>query len=118
MKYIKKCYKESKFCDILKTKEITYSRISRVLLHILLNIRQSDLTPVKHARVLGFRKDSTAVLSQIKDNSVIPLVGKLVGIDDPMILQDVYISNLYESVVTDKFKTPFINEYEQSLVLV
>ena len=105
------------FCDILKTKEITYSRISRALLHVLLNIKQSDLNPIKYARLLGFRKDSTSVLSKINDNSAIPLVGKLVGIDDPMILQDIYVSNLYESVVTDKFKTSYINEYEQSLVL-
>ena len=106
------------FCDILKTKEITHSRISRALLHILLDIKKSDMTPIEHARVLGFRKDSTSVLSEIKESSVIPLVGKLVGIEDPMILKDVYVSNLYESVITDKFKTPYINEYEQSLVLV
>ena len=106
------------FCDILKTKEITHSRISRSLLHILLEIKKSDMKPVEHARVLGFRKDSTAVLSEIKDTSVIPLVGKLVGIEDPMILKDVYVSNLYESVITDKYKTQFINEYEQSLVLI
>ncbi len=106
------------FCDLLKTKEITYTRISRALLHILLQIKKSDMTTIEHARVLGFRKDSTAVLSAIKESSVIPLIGKLVGIEDPMILQDVYVSNLYESVVTDKYKTPYINEYEQSLVLV
>lgn len=28
------------FCDLLKTKNMTYTRISRCLLHILLNIRQ------------------------------------------------------------------------------
>lgn len=31
------------FCDLLKTREVTYSRISRCLYHILLNMRKSDL---------------------------------------------------------------------------
>ena len=106
------------FCELLKTKEVTYSRISRALLHILLEIKKSDLTKVESARVLGFRKDSTAVLSAIKETSLIPLVGKLVGTEDPMLLKDVFASNLYESVVTEKFKTPYMNEYEQSIVLV
>ena len=33
-----------------------------------------------------------------------------------MLSQDIYAANLYESVVTDKFGTPFINEYEQKIV--
>lgn len=106
------------FCELLKTKEVTYSRISRALLHILLEIKKDDLAKIENARVLGFRKDSTAVLSAIKETSMIPLVGKVVGIEDPMILKDVFAANLYESVVTDKFKTPYMNEYEQSIVLV
>ena len=106
------------FCELLKTKEVTYSRISRALLHILLEIKKDDLVKIENARVLGFRKDSTAVLSAIKETSMIPLVGKVVGIEDPMILKDVFAANLYESVVTDKFKTPYMNEYEQSIVLV
>ena len=106
------------FCELLKTKEVTYSRISRALLHILLEVKKDDLTKIENARVLGFRKDSTAVLSAIKESSMIPLVGKVVGSEDPMILKDVFAANLYESVVTDKFKTPYMNEYEQSIVLV
>ena len=88
------------------------------MLHILLEIKKSDLTKIESARVLGFRKDSTAVLSAIKETSLIPLVGKLVGTEDPMLLKDIFAANLYESVVTDKFKTPYLNEYEQSIVLV
>ena len=32
------------FCEILKTKEMTYARISRALLHILLDIKNDDLS--------------------------------------------------------------------------
>lgn len=106
------------FCDLLKTKEVTYTRISRALLHILLDIKKKDCNDVYYAHVLGFRKDSTSVLTQIKQTSSIPLISKLTNVDCPMLEQDIYVSNLYESVITDKFKTPFINEYEHPIVLV
>ena len=92
----------SQFCDMLKSKNMTYARISRSLLHILLDdkkdgangtvckevqasgkqSRESTQTnascaPVPYARVLGFRKDAAPLLTEIKKNSKIPLVTKL-----------------------------------------
>ena len=52
------------FCDTLKTKAFTHTRISRCLLHILLGITQEDMAAgraqdyVPYARVLGFRRDA------------------------------------------------------------
>ncbi len=112
------------FCELLKTKEVTYSRISRALLHILLGIKKTDYTDVAYARILGFRKDDSDVLTVIKNASTIPLLTKLTTIKDlsdstvQMLNQDIYASNLYESVVTDKFKTSFINEYEHAIIRV
>lgn len=106
------------FCELLKTKEVTYSRISRALLHILLGIKKLDCVDIKYARVLGFRMEDTDVLSQIKDSSPIPLITKLTQYSDSLLDIDIYTSNLYESVITDKFKTPFINEYEHAIVRV
>ena len=37
----------SQFCELLKTKELTYTRISRALLHLILDI-QDDQTPKSH----------------------------------------------------------------------
>ena len=124
------------FCELLKTKELTYSRISRALLHILLNIMVQDMTEIEYAHVLGFQISDSAVLSSIKKQSSIPLVTKLADVvmyssstntpptcgstlsedAQKMLSQDIYAANLYESVVTDKFGTPFINEYEQKIV--
>ena len=112
------------FCELLKTKEITYSRISRALLHILLGIKKTDYTDIQYARVLGFRKDDSDVLTVIKNTTVIPLLTKITSIKDmtdsaiKMLNQDIYAANLYESVVTDKFNTPFINEHEQAIIIV
>ncbi len=122
------------FCELLKTKEVTYTRVSRALLHILLDIKDEDMTEVEYARVLGFRIADSEVLSWIKKQASIPLVTKLAAVDNinatflssdvdtlskirqTMLLQDIYVSNLYESVVTNKFSTRFINEFEQQIV--
>ena len=40
--YISQCYNFTDFCMQLKTKDFAYTRISRVFLHILLQIRQED----------------------------------------------------------------------------
>ena len=106
------------FCELLKTKEVTYSRVSRALLHILLGIRKTDYTDISYARVLGFRKVDSDVLTEIKNKASIPLVTKITQQNDALLDIDIYASNLYESIVTDKFKTPFINEYEHAIVRI
>ena len=106
------------FCELLKTKELTYSRISRALIHILLKCKKTDSTAINYARVLGFRTDSTEVMSEIKKRSVIPLVTKLSAFDDTMLEQDIYASHIYQSIVADKFQTDFKNEYEQPVVRI
>ncbi|MDY2661359.1 MAG: nucleotidyltransferase family protein [Bariatricus massiliensis] len=118
------------FCDLLKTREITMTRVSRMLLHILLGIRKSDLLLYEesgicqYARLLGFRKDSTLVLREMKRNASVPLITKLAsarGITRAgihMLEQGIYAADIYESVVTNKYKYPFISEYEQQLRIV
>lgn len=118
------------FCDLLKTKELTYSRISRSLLHILLRITKNDVAMYKksggcrYAHILGFRNDSTATLTHIKKYSSIPLLTKLKQcreLDESaihMLEQDVFASDLYESVRTDKYQIPFCNEYQQQILRI
>lgn len=60
------------FCQLLKTKELTYSRISRGLLHILLAVKKEDMLRYRessciYTRILGFRKEHADVLRQIKE---------------------------------------------------
>lgn len=118
------------FCNLLKTKDTTYARVSRCLFHILLNIKDADMELfqksgyAQYARVLGFRKDGRKLLSVIKKQSSIPLVTKLLrqeALSDAgqrMMEQDIFAANLYESIVTDKYKQPFLNEYKQQVVRV
>jgi len=112
------------FCELLKTKEITYTRISRALIHILLGVKKRDYHEIGHARMLGFRSSSSILLSEVKMSSSISLLSKL-GKDDSlsdlarnMLKTDVFASNLYESVVTEKFKIPFVNELQHVIIKI
>ena len=120
----------SQFCELLKTKELTFSRISRTLLHILLDIKQDTLSSYKkegysyYARVLGFRKSDSFILKKFKTHSQIPVITKIGNHEilsetgKKQLEKDCCAANLYESVVTDKFRTPFIEERSQSICIL
>jgi len=66
----------------VKTKRYTLSKIKRCFLNILLDVRKDVFVPAQkngpsYARILGFRKDSQALLGQIAEKSRIPLVSNL-----------------------------------------
>ncbi len=118
------------FCDLLKTKEMTHTRISRSLLHILLDIKKDEYEYYKnsygqYARILGFRKKASPLLHEIKKYSSIPLISKLSDsvrdFDDvalSMLQKDIQASHIYESVVADKFHQEFKNEFKRQLIII
>ena len=121
----------SQFCDLLKSKDITHTRISRCLLHILLNIKEETYSLIKendytpYAKILGFRKESADVLSVIKKKSAIPLISKLADASvlldnygNHILNQDILCSHLYNSAYMNKKKTQFISEYERQIIKV
>ena len=55
----------TEFASKVKTKNITQTRIQRALLHALLQIRHTP-SDFHYAHILGFRKASSSLLSQIK----------------------------------------------------
>ena len=115
------------FCDLLKTKELTRSRISRSFIHVLLGITNDWLTamkaPVPYARILGFRKDHADLLGILKQTSAIPLITStaravLADTARQMLELDIYASDLYESVITDLYGTPFHNELTKQIIKI
>ena len=67
----------NEFCDLLKTKDVTYARISRCLSHILLDIyaeevaQYMDSNIVFYARALGFNENAAPLSRAIKKNTSI-----------------------------------------------
>ena len=115
------------FCDLLKTKELTRSRISRSFIHVLLGITNDWLTamkaPTPYARILGFRRDHADLLGILKRTSYIPLITSparavLADTAYQMLELDIYASDLYESVITDLYGTPFHNELTKQIIKI
>lgn len=99
----------SQFCSLLKSKDVTYTRISRVLLHILLDFRQADYqgenTPLcpPYLRVLGFRESAADLLKSIKQCSAVPMVTKMADAKEILsprayasLKKDIFAADLYE----------------------
>lgn len=119
------------FCDLLKTKDMTYTRISRCLLHIMLDIRKSDMEKAKdigtvpYARVLGFKKSSASLLTKIKEQGSIPLVTKLADAESlldkaayDMLRQDIRISQIYNGIMAHRADNSPVNEIAAPIVIV
>lgn len=119
------------FCALLKSKDITYSRLSRGLLHILLDMTKEKTASfvredyISYARILGFRKSSAKLLKAIKQHTDIPLISKLADAEKQltpsalsMLREDIRAAHLYDSVVCDKYHAGFVNEYAKPLVII
>lgn len=107
----------SEFADLLTTKNYTRTRVMRGLLHLLLDIKTTDqeVTSSSFLRVLGFNKNAQELLKEIKKKGKVSLLTK---IGDTLPKKEIYASNLYESVVSDKFSVPYLEEHEKSLVFI
>ena len=118
------------FAELLKSKELTQTRINRGLLHIMLGLKKSNTNQYiqggyhYYARLLGVRRDKDKILGRISSMSSLPLITNPYKADTVALLgkemlnQDILASNLYTSVITDKYKTPFKNEYNQPVIKI
>ena len=114
----------------LKTRQLTYTRVSRALLHLALGMREEDISRWKdegyalYARILGFRRQSSPLLSCLHKKSSIPLITKMADAAQSLapsalalLEQEVYASHLYQTVRM-KRSGVFQNEYTEGLVFV
>lgn len=116
------------FCDRITTKELTHTRISRALIHILLDIKKEDIRSYtrqgyhEYARLLGFRTNSRGILTEIHKKSTLKLVTKssdhfqLSSFGRHMLKKDVFAADLYESVITDRYNTPFLSDFQKQII--
>lgn len=119
------------FCDLLKTKNMTYTRISRCLLHILLGIEKAhmelgqSLGHAPYARVLGFRRQAAPLLEAIGKLSSVPLVTKLADAKKSLeadayrlLKLDIQSSALYQAMARAHTGRPPKNEFSTPLVIL
>ena len=119
------------FCETLKSKELTHTRISRTLLHILLDIKQADyisatkLGTVPYLRVLGFRKSATPLLSAIKKEATVPLITKVADASSILLTdaytlfeKDLFASDIYYQLLSQKTGQKPFNDFTHPIVII
>lgn len=111
------------FAQILKTKQLTLTRINRALLHILLGITTLTMedyltNSTSYARILGLKTESSNVVNKLKRNSSIPIITKMADAKNllnskeySMLQLEINASHLYNQVVYSKYKTKIKDEY-------
>lgn len=98
-----------------KTKNLTYTRICRGLMHILLDMTQENADALKqndyaqYARLLGFTEHGKQLLKTIKANASIPIITKLPDalrqLCDTALMSlrsDIYAADIYDGVRQQK----------------
>lgn len=119
------------FCQSLKSKDLTYTRICRNLLHILLDIRNEDYDNgsacgyVPYLRMLGFRKESADLLSEIKEKAHVPLISKVADADSlltpecyEVFEKDLSVSAIYHQLLTTRKGQPAKNDFTSQIVIL
>lgn len=114
----------SSYCEnVLKSKDLTLTRIYRSMLHILLSIPYEAITYLPpYARILGFREDSSLVFKLLSTEEI-PLLSNLKEAEAlssreaaRCLKTDLYASHLYESIRMQKDGRPIIHEYCRPII--
>lgn len=122
----------SDFILKLKSKNFTYTRISRAIFHLLLNHKKNMLGDIKSEKnmaayplLLGFKKEASELLSELKKRSELPIVSKMSNAKDilsPVSLKifenNIYSDFIYNSIYFEKHGEKLCNPYRRNVVIV
>ena len=119
------------FCQLLKTKDMTYTRISRIFTHLLLQITSEDyrlgksLDYIPYLRILGFRKDASRLLTILSNYADVPMISKsanaasMLSSDAARLFDlDVFAGELYENILSGKTGQDARSEFSRNIVRV
>ena len=117
------------FCLRLRSSDLPYVRASRSLCHILLDLKQDALDESKaegfpvYLRMLGFSGRALPLLAAIKKEAASPLLSRLATAAEqlppkllPLLEEEIRATHIYQTVVSGKYKTPFLHEYQRQIL--
>ncbi len=113
----------SQFAELVKTRNLTYTRIARAMLHALIGITKEDMKlyleagTVGYARLLGFRKEASGLIDLLNEKSDIPVISKLSGYRkrirapfDRMLEDTIRASDIYHFLIKDVYGTDVVSD--------
>lgn len=108
----------TRFTELIKTRNMTYTRISRALLHMLLGITKEDMKSYTDAgmtgyvRLLGFRKEASVLIDMMNQTSAVPVLSRLADYKkrlaspfDRMLSDSLRASDIYNYIIKDTYGT-------------
>ena len=106
------------FTELIKTRNLTYTRISRALLHVLLSIKKDSMKEYAecgytgYARVLGFKKGASELIRFMNEKANVPVItrcaeykGKLKHPFKEMYEEDLKASLIRDLIVKEIYDT-------------
>ncbi|MCR4781141.1 MAG: nucleotidyltransferase family protein [Lachnospiraceae bacterium] len=115
----------SQFIELIKTKDKTYSSISRKLFRLLLGIDKLNYDSINYIRVLGFNKSSSNLVSMLKESSDIPVIINTAK-DSKELSQkareefnlNIKAEEIYKIVLKSKSKKIYKNEFSEKYPII
>ena len=116
-KEILNSYSFDELINKVKSKNLTYSRLSRTLIYILCDYTKDmakEFKEVKYIRLLGFSNKGRDYLNTIKKDVDISIISKFTREKDKMLEYEYQITKIY-SLVFDKDKSKSLIEAEYKM---
>ncbi len=103
-KYIFEAKSYQELLDLIKTKRYTYTRLNRMFLHILMNLKKDEKDKdINYIRVLGFNKIGKKYLKFIKDKIDLPIITNYKDIDDFVLKFELKATTIYLYIINKEY---------------
>lgn len=116
--------------DHLANKQYTNTRIRRSFMNILLGITKSEMSANKetgyiyYLRLLGFKKDTSFLLKDIKQQTTLPIINKVANAKNELspwelsqFEKEIQRTHLYNQIFFNKYGIQIPSEYEHSVII-
>lgn len=121
----------TEWISFAKTRQVTYSHVSRALMNLVLGITKDEFSRFRDAnsapwiRILGFKKSAAPLLSALRANAAVPLITapadakrQLSEPDLALFFKSLEVSELYRLIAEEKTGRSVKNEYTRPLVIL
>lgn len=104
-KFILKSNTLPELIENIKTKRYTYNRLNRMFLHIMTNLKKSDVNRLKqinYIKVLGFNEKGKNHLKEVRKDELIPIITNYSQLDDPVLDYELQVTFLYNYITNQE----------------